>query len=75
MSKNLKHKFCTYIFMCYALTKLFHKKSTCHVACVKKTKLNKDLSEDKFSFFRFDYKKYHFFVKLDEYTYIMKMYM
>jgi hypothetical protein len=27
---------------------------------------NKELSQDKISLFRLDYKKYHFFVKLDE---------
>jgi hypothetical protein len=40
MSKNVKQKFRTYIFLCYTLTKSFHEKSTCRVACVKKKKFN-----------------------------------
>jgi hypothetical protein len=38
MLKKLKPKICTYIFMCYMLTKLFHDKSTCYVTCVKNIK-------------------------------------
>jgi hypothetical protein len=34
-----------------------------------------DLSQDKFSLFHIDYKKYQFFMKLDEHKYIMDMYM
>jgi hypothetical protein len=39
ISKKLEKKVCTYIFTCYALTKSFRKKSTCHLTCLKKTKL------------------------------------
>jgi hypothetical protein len=38
--KKLKKKIWTSIFTCYALTKSFYKKSTCHVTCVKMTKFN-----------------------------------
>jgi hypothetical protein len=38
--KKLKLKVRTYIFTCYVLTKSFHKKSTYHVTCVKKTKFS-----------------------------------
>jgi hypothetical protein len=34
--KILEQKICTYIFTCYESTKSFPKKSTFHVACVKK---------------------------------------
>ena len=76
--KKLKLKFRTYIFTCYVLTKSFHKKSTYHVTCVKKTKFsakNNAFHRDKFSLFYIDHKKYWFFVKLSECTYIMEIYM
>jgi hypothetical protein len=54
MSKRLKQKIHTYIFTCYVSTKLFHEKSTCRVACVKKQKFgpkNKACHKINFVFF------------------------
>jgi hypothetical protein len=55
-----------YIFTCYILTKSFHEKSTCCVACVQKIKLgaeNKAFHKINFLFFYIEHKKYRFSVK------------
>jgi hypothetical protein len=36
----MKQKFRTYFYTCYVLTKSFYEISTCHVACVKRKKIN-----------------------------------
>jgi hypothetical protein len=59
------------------LTKLFHEKSTCCVTCVKKTNFStKNKAFHKIIFyFYINHKNYRFFTKLDEYRYIMDIYM